>query len=387
MRLRIPGPTPVPKRVLDALGRPMVYHRSAEFKKYFQETTDLLRPLFGTQDLTPIMLSSSGTGALEAALSNVVGRGDTVICLDNGHWSSRFGDIARRLGVTVEIISSSWGDGADVEALRRRLAETSSQPVVAVLAVHNDTFSGAVSDLFEIGKVVTGTNALLVVDAVSSLGSMPVEADAWGLDVVVSASQKGLMCPPGLAFLTVSDKAWHHVARRQEPTTTYFNLKRAHELAIVGQTPFTPAIGLIFGLNEALTMIHEVGIPQTYARHTILNRALIAGAAELGFSLYPSAHVASTSVGVLRTPPGVEPDQLLKTMRDRFGTIIAGARNSPIAGQVIRISTMGYCTPEDVRLDIRELAMALEGSLPGLDEEAAIAAVEKALSADSVASR
>ena len=378
MRLRVPGPTPVPPRVLQALSQQVIYHRGSEFKGLLNETAAMLQPLFGTQTASPIVLTSSGTGALEAVLANSLRPGDRVLTLDNGHWGARFGRLATSLGASVEALSSPWGGGADADALRRRLAAPDGGEFVAVLAAHNDTFTGAVTDLAAIGGVVRDTAALLVVDAVSSLGCLPIETDAWGLDLVVSASQKGLMCPPGLALVTASDKAWariDQVAARGE----YFDLRKARDMAAQGQASFTPAVNLVRALHEALRMVHEAGIVETFARQARLGRALAAGAAQLGLSLYPDADVASPCVSVLRTPEGVDAAKIVATMRDRYGTQIAGARRSPLDGTVIRVGTMGYCQPDDIRLDIWQLAGSVQEQGQAVDVAAAIATTEREL--------
>ncbi|WP_260321898.1 pyridoxal-phosphate-dependent aminotransferase family protein [Micromonospora parathelypteridis] len=378
MRLRVPGPTPVPPRVLRALGQQVIYHRSSEFKELLHDTAAMLQPLFGTTAANPIVLTSSGTGALEAVLANSLRPGDRVLTLDNGHWGARFGRLATSLGASVEALSSSWGGGADAEALRRRLSASDGGEFVAVLVAHNDTFTGAVTDLAAISDVVRDTSALLVVDAVSSLGCLPIEVDSWGLDLVVSASQKGLMCPPGLALVTASEKAWKRIDK-VDPRGEYFDLRRARDMAAQGQATFTPAVNLVRALHEALRMVHETGLTQTFARQAHLGRALAAGVAELGMSLYPNADAASPCVSVLRAPEGVDAAKIVATMRDRYGTQIAGARRSRLDGTVIRIGTMGYCRPDDIRLDVWQLAGAVQEQGHTVDVATAIAATEREL--------
>ena len=378
MRLRVPGPTPVPARVLRALGEQVIYHRGAEFKELLNDTAAMLRPLFGTTTADPIVLTSSGTGALEAVLANSLRPGDRVLTLDNGHWGARFGRLATALGASVEAVSSPWGGGADAEALRRRLSAPDGGEFVAVLVAHNDTFTGAVTDLAAIGDIVRDTPSLLVVDAVSSLGCLPVEMDAWGLDLVVSASQKGLMCPPGLALVTASDKAWRRIDQL-DPRGEYFDLRRARDMAAQGQATFTPAVNLVRALREALRMVHEEGLTRTFARQARLGRALAAGVAELGLSLYPDAGVASPCVSVLRAPEGVDAAKVVAIMRDRYDTQIAGARRSRLDGTVVRIGTMGHCGPDDIRLDVWQLAGAIQEQGHAVDLASAVAATERAL--------
>lgn len=383
MRLRVPGPTPVPPRVLRALGQQVIYHRGSEFQELLRETVGMLQPLFGTRTAAPIVLTSSGTGGLEAVLANSLRPGDRVLTLDNGHWGARLGRLAASLGAVAESVTSPWGGGASADELRCRLSAPGGEEIVAVLVAHNDTFTGAVSDLAAIGEVVRDTPALLVVDAVSSLGCMPVEADAWGLDLVVSASQKGLMCPPGLALVTVSEKAWariNTVSQRGE----YFDLVRAREMAEKGQTTFTPAVSLVQALHEALTIVHEVGITQTFRRQALLGRALVAGADRLGLALFPDADVSSPCVAVLRTPKGIDAAKLVGIVRDRYATLIAGARHSPLDGTVVRLGTMGYCQADDIRLDVWQLAGALQDLGQVVDVASALAAAERELEAVAI---
>lgn len=356
-RLRIPGPTPVPERVRNASHRQVLYHRSDAFSALLSETTALLKPLFGTSGV-PLLLTASGTGGLEAALSNTISPGDRVIALDNGHWGRRFGHLAESLGGRVEYVVSDWGGDADVDTLRKIMSNPDSGSIRAVLVAHNDTFTGAVCDIGAVGEALRGSGALLIVDAVSSLGTMPVEADAWCADIVVSGSQKGLMSPPGLAFLCVSDKAWSKIDQRA-PVGEYWDLRKARKQAERGQTVFTPAVSLVAAVHEALCMIHEEGIPSVFQRHRLLSEALRRGVEALGLGLYAKVPGNSPSVSVIRLPEQIKSTELVRCLRDQYGTIMTGARNSRLDEKVIRVGTMGYCFPDDIRLDVWQLAQSL----------------------------
>lgn len=356
-RLRIPGPTPIPDSVRQALARQVIYHRSSEFSSLVSEIAISLRPLFGIDD-DPVFLTASGTGGLEAALANTIGPGDKVLALDNGHWGARFGRLAAALGAGVELQSSPWGTAPDADALRRRLAEPGGEDIAAVLVAHNDTFTGVVADLAAIGDAMRGHPALLLVDAVSSVGTMPVEARKWGLDVVVTATQKGLMCPPGLAVLAISDKAWKRIEARTV-NGEYWDLKRAGEMAGKRQTVFTPAVSVLFGLREALRIIHEKGIHTTFDRHRLLSNAFQKGIRQLGLRIFAPKDVASPSVGVVCLPDGVQSADMVRLLDNKFGTVITGARRSRLDGKVIRVGTMGHCEPDDIRLDVLQIGSAL----------------------------
>lgn len=356
-RLRIPGPTPVPERVRDALYRQVLYHRGKRFSDMLHQTAERLKPLFGTA-ATPLILTASGTGGLEAALNNTIRAGDRVIALDNGHWGRRFGRLAQALGAQVEYLVSPWGGDVDREALRARLAAPDAATIRAVLVAHNDTFAGTVADIAAIGRIVQSAAALLIVDAVSSLGTMPVLADEWGADIVISGSQKGLMSPPGLAFLCLSEKAWHSIEARP-PLGEYWDLRRARSQAAKDQTVFTPAVSTLAAVHEALLMVHEEGLEHVFKRHRQLALGLRRGVEALGLGVFTSPPCDSPSVSVIRLPEGVDGAQLVRHLRDQYGTIMTGARNSPLEGKVLRVGTMGYCFPDDVRLDVWHLAQSL----------------------------
>jgi aspartate aminotransferase-like enzyme len=248
----------------------------------------------------------------------------------------------------------------------------------AVLVTHNDTFTGAVCDLAEIGTFLRDLPTLLIVDAVSSLGSIPVESDSWGLDIVVAASQKGLMCPPGLAILSVSDKAWRRINDIHD-RGEYWSLRRARQAWNTNEAAFTPAVNTVFALHEALTMIHAAGIHATYDRQASLSKALVAGATELNLRLFPSPETASPSVAVFEVPDGIDANEVVSQLYTCFGTVAASARNSPLSGKVVRLGTMGHCQPDDIRLDIHQIATIFRKMGVATDEVAALNATESLL--------
>jgi len=376
IRLRIPGPTQVPERVLQAGTHPAIYHRGTEFSTLLDTVGFGLRAAYGTAGPV-VVLSASGTGGLEASLVNLLRPGDRVLAVANGHWGRRYGRLATNLGARVNEIEAEWGTGFPTDKIEMALAQASYR---AVLLAHNDTFTGAVGDLSTVAEVIRSHGALSLVDAVSSIGCMPIEMDASGVDVVIGASQKGLMSPPGLATVALSATA--RDALLEKPPTEYWDLNKALAMAEAGQTSFTPPTSLLFSLNEALAMIAEEGLPNVFNRHARMANALRAGAQVLGLMSFPDSTVASSSVVVLKVPTGLSASLLLSTLREQQGTLMAGARNSPLDGQIIRIGTMGACQPDDIRTDIDCLAQALKALGNSVDLVEAQAATDHILMMD-----
>lgn len=294
-RLRLPGPTTVPERVRLALAQPVVNHRGPEFGAVVKEIESRLQPIMGTKN--PVLLfAASGTGMMEASLANTMAPGDKALFICNGQFADRFADIAEGLGLEADRLEVPWGDAVDPLVLKARLAEADYR---AVIAIHNESSTGAVADLEAIGAIVRDTPALLIVDSVSGLGGIEMQQDRWGIDVLVSASQKALMCPPGLALASVSEKAWRVIDGDTRRARFYWDFRKARDNAVEGQTAFTPAVSLAHGLQEALRMIDEEGIPNALARHERLAAALQAGAAALGLPVFTSSPIRSNTVTVL----------------------------------------------------------------------------------------
>ncbi|MDX1430860.1 MAG: alanine--glyoxylate aminotransferase family protein [Gammaproteobacteria bacterium] len=365
-RLRLPGPTAVPERVLGAIARPVLSHRGAEFRCILAETVTLLRDVLGTAG-DPLLFAASGTGVMEAALANVLAPGDRVLVLAHGRFGERFAEIAATLGAAVDVVDTPWGEAIDLDAVASRLTDAEYR---AVVVVHNESSTGVVADLRGIGALLIDHPALLVVDSVSGAGGIDVRQDEWGVDILVTASQKALMCPPGLGVVSVSEKAWASMARHPGAPRVYFDLSLARNSAAKGETPFTPPTSLVEGLREALTMIHEEGLDAVLARHARMAAAMREGAAALGLESFP-ARDASATVSVLRVPADVEGGAIVRHMYERFGTVIAGARNK-LSGKVIRIGTMGACSDADIAMDVEQLeatlgALRARRSLPNGD--------------------
>ena len=352
-RLRLPGPTAVPDRVRRATSRPVLSHRGPEFRGILADTASLLRGVLDTEN-DPLFFAASGTGVMEAALVNVLAPGDRVLVLVHGRFGERFAEIATLLGAAVDVVDTPWGEPIDLGVVAARLREGDHR---AVVVVHNESSTGVVADLAGIGALLSDHPAWLVVDSVSGVGGMEMRQDRWGVDVLVTASQKALMCPPGLGVVSVSPKAWASIERDSGSPSVYWDFARAREAARNGETPFTPPTSLVEGLREALTMIHEEGVPEALARHRRMGKTLREGAAALGLASFP-ARDASSTVSVLRVPEDLEGGAIVRYMYERFGTVIAGARNK-LSGKVIRLGTMGACTDADIATDLQQLEETL----------------------------
>lgn len=375
-RLRLPGPTAVSRRVLDASARLVLNHRGPEFAEQLGEVNDMIRPVLGTKN-DILVHACSGTGVMEAALANVLGRDDRILVLCNGQWGDRFIGIAKALNININIdtIEVPWGEAIPIDALIQKLAENQ---YTAVIAIHNESSTGVVGDLKAIGEAVKPTSALLIVDSVSGAGGLELLQDEWGVDILVTGSQKALMCPPGLGIASVSDKAWHKIEEDRGQARFYWDFRKAREWAPKGQTAFTPPVTLVAALHEALMMIHEEGLGNVIARHAKLAAALRAGGDAIGLKMFPTAPMISDTVTVFSVPDGIDGVAIVKKMYTEHGSVIAGSRNA-LRGKIIRIGTMGIVTNDDIITDLEHLEATLSDL--GLDFEsgAGVAAAKQAL--------
>ena len=348
-RLRLPGPTAVPERVRQAMARPVLAHRGPEFRAILSRAEELMQPLLGTSNHV-LFFASTGTGMMEAALVNVLAPGERVLVAVYGQFGERFAQIARAMGASVDTIETEWGRAPDPAAIETRLRTAEYR---AVVVVHNESSTGVFAPLPEIGALLRGRPELLLVDSVSGLGGMEMRMDEWGVDVVASASQKCLMCPPGLGIAAISAKACEVVRRDDRLPRYYLDFRRAMESA--PETAFTSPVSMIAGLAEALEMIHEEGVPAVLARHQRLSSALRDGCAALGLPSFARENLSPTVVAVEAPGRGKE---IGRRMYERFGTVIAGSRNK-LSGRVIRIGTMGGVSAEDIQTDLEQLESCL----------------------------
>lgn len=353
-RLRIPGPTAIPERVRAATALPILSHRGAEFRVILDDVTRMMRALLGTtQDI--FLIGASGTGGMEAALINVLSAGDNLLVVENGQFGERFSSIAEGLPVQLDRLEVPWGQAVDAAMIAERMKAKSYR---AVALIHNESATGVVTDVAAVGAVLRNTDTLLVVDFVSGVGGMEMRMDEWGVDVLVTASQKCLMNPPGVAIAAVSAKAMRVVQAAHGIPRFFFDFRRAKASFDKGETPFTPAASLIVGLREALVMINEEGVPAVLARHARLAAASRAGFEALGFKIFPTAPLLSNTVTVGLIPEGLDGSAIVRHMHQAYRTVIAGQRTK-LRGKVIRTGTMGAIGPGDILTDLHYLECTL----------------------------
>jgi aspartate aminotransferase-like enzyme len=358
--LRIPGPTSLPESVRTAGSRQMVNHRGPEFKALLGRITAGLQRGFRTQNEV-ILLTASGTGALEAMVINVLSPDDPVLAISIGEFGERFAAIATAFGVDVRRYTVEPGHAADpaVVSERLRAMAATGTPARAVLVTHNETSTGVTNPMAEISAAIRSAapDALILVDGISGLGAIPFETDAWGLDLVATGSQKSWMSPPGLAMVSVSERAWQAMETARLPRF-YFDLRKARESARSGETPFTPAVGICFALDAALELIEAEGYEAVFARHAAVAAATRAGLAAMGFQLFADPAHASDTVTAALVPDGVDWPAFSKELRSR-GLVIAGAQGR-LAGKVFRVGHLGDVHVDDI---VRALETIEAGSL------------------------
>ncbi len=354
--LRIPGPTPCPDDIMELMSSPMINHRGPEFKELLFSVTDRLKRVFQTEnDL--YVLTASGTGALEASLVNTLSPGEEVIAAVTGSFGSRYADMAAAMGASVTRLDFEWGTDVDVATLRQALE---SQPDArAVLVTHNETSTGVVNDLEAISAVVKGEfNKLLLVDAISSLGCVPLPVDRWRCDVVATASQKGFLTPPGLSFISFGPEAWE--ARKSATAAgSYFDLVAAQSYLEKGQTPFTPNLPLFYALDRSLDVILGEGLEETFTRHAYFADMTRRGVKDLGLELLPEDRCASDTITAVRIPESVDGKALVDTLRLEHGVVVAGGLGK-LEGKIIRIGHLGAVSESDIVECLEALGKTLD---------------------------
>jgi aspartate aminotransferase-like enzyme len=372
LNLRIPGPTPVPADILEAVAHPMVNHRGPEFAALISRVAERLKDWFQTSN-DVLILSASGTGGLESAVVSTLSPGDKVLSVSIGAFGERFAAIADTYGAEVIPLQYEWGQAARPDEVRQALEEHAD--IKAVLVTHNETSTGVTNPLEEIASAVrspptdsgrTDGGPLLLVDAVSSLGAIPFEADGWGLDVVVTGSQKGWMVPPGLAFVSMSERAWRAYDQAKMPRF-YFDLGRHRDALPKGQTPWTPAMSIFFGLDVALERMAEEGAERIFTRHASMGRMVREGVKAIGLELLcQDERYASDTVTAIKCPEGIEVSALRNAIEDDYNVVLAGGQGK-LQGKIFRIGHLGLVEEED----IRETLDALEATLAKLGFKAA----------------
>lgn len=353
--LRIPGPTPIPPRVQQAMNQPILGHRSQEASQLISECSQRLKPIFGTiQD--PLILTSSGTSALEAAVINTLSPGDEALVIVTGAFGDRFTKIIDRYGYILHRLDIEWGKACQPEQLQTALQK--HPKTKAVFVTYCETSTGVLNPLKALAKVVqTYSDALFIVDGVSCLGAVSCQMDDWGLDLVVTGSQKALMLPPGLAFVAVSERAWNVIEQNQTPRF-YLDLLSYRNNLTKSTTPYTPAISLLFGLDEALRLLEEEGLEHTIQRHELLMKMCRAGVQALGLTLMTSNQDASPTVTSIYGGGESWSSEDLRKRLKQLQVYVAGGQQH-LKGQIFRIGHMGYCDALDVLTTLGALEMAL----------------------------
>ena len=373
-----PGPTPVPPEVLAAGAQPVLHHRGPDFRELMLRCLARLQEVCRTTNDT-LVFTASGSGAFESAVVNLLSPGERVLVVSAGEFGERWATMAETFGADVVQLRYEWGETPRPEDLRARLEESGAD---VVFLVHSETSTGVVADLEALAGAAREAGALTVVDAVSSLGAVPVETDGWGLDVVVAGSQKALMTPPGLSVVTVSPAAWERAARTTTPRF-YFDWAKLRDALATGSTPFTPAVSLVASFDAALAMLLEEGLEQAFARHAALGRACREGAKAMGLELFSPDEERSAIVTAILVPEGVNARELVLELRDRFGITVAGGHGD-LGVRMFRIGHIGYYDIFDITTALAavELLLAERGS----DVERGVA-VAAALEAYRVAVR
>ena len=357
LTLMIPGPTPVPETVLKAMGRHPIGHRSGEFQAIVRRTTEQLKWLHQTTS-DVLVITGSGTAAMEAGIINTLSRGDKVLCGDNGKFGERWVKVARAYGLDVEVIKAEWGQPLDPEAFRSALEADSAKAIKAVILTHSETSTGVINDLESIARHVKahGT-ALTLADCVTSLGASNVPMDEWGLDVVASGAQKGYMLPPGLSFVAMSARAWEAYERSDLPKF-YLDLGPYRKTAAKDSNPFTPAVNLYFGLEAALDMMQREGLEEIFARHARHRAAAQAGMKAMGLPLFAAKGCGSPAITAV-APEGIDAEQLRKAVKEKFDILLAGGQDH-LKGQVFRIGHLGYVCDRDVLTAVAAIEATLQ---------------------------
>ena len=352
--LMTPGPTPVPPEVLAATARPIVHHRSPDFRPVYRQCLDRLKEVYRTQN-DVLLYTASGTGALESVVANLCSPGDRVLVVSAGYFGERWADIARAYGCEVDHARYEWGETPAPDEVAARLDELGG--ATAVLVTQSETSTGVVVDVEAFAQVAKNAGSLIAVDAISSLGAVPCETDAWSLDAVASGSQKALMCPPGLASISVSQSAWEASAHAGAPRF-YFDWEKTRKGQEQQDAVFTPAVSIVVGLNVALGLILERGLEAAFEHHVRLGRACRAGVKAMGLELFSPDDDTSAVVTTVRVPEPVDGAQLLLDLRDRFGITLAPGQG-PIKGKVFRVGHLGYYDVFDITTALAGLELVL----------------------------
>jgi len=376
--LMTPGPTMIPPSVLAKLGTQIIHHRTKEFCAILSELNQNLKYVFQTKNHV-LTFASSGTGAMESAIANLFSAGDKVIVASIGNFGDRFAKIAEAFGLDVDKIAVEWGKAVDPSVIESRLNQDKEDKIKAVIVTHNETSTGVSNDIEKIAKIVSKTNKLFIVDAISSIGGLEIQTDKWGIDIVIGSSQKALMTPPGLAFVSVSEKAWeaHKNSKLPKFYWNYSAYKKALELD-TPDMPYTPAVSLIIAQNEAINLIKEEGLENVFARHKKLAMATQAGVEALGIELLPDKSVSSYIITAIKAPEGIDVENVRKIMNTKYDIMVTGGQQH-LKGKILRIGHCGFVDKFDLIKAFVALEFALKECGYAVEIGKGVSAVEKAL--------
>ncbi len=352
--LRIPGPTPCPDEVLQAMTKQMINHRGPEFGQIINEVTAKLKEVFQTKN-DVFLLTGSGTGGLEAAIVNTISAGDKVLSVSNGVFGERFASIAQQFGAEIIPLTFEWGRAADIDKIRQALRTETE--IKAVLVTHNETSTGVTNDLAQISATAKEFDKLTLVDAISSLSSIDLPVDGWHCDVVVTASQKGWMVPPGLAIVSVSEEAWRAHKKAKMPRF-YWDFAKAKSYLEKGQTPWTPSMTIVFALSLSLKMMLAEGLSNVFTRHTRVAKVARNSVKLLGLSLFADEKCASNTVTAVSAANGLDVKKMLRIMREEHQIVLGGGQQR-LDGKIFRIGHMGWVFEDDIDVVISALKVVL----------------------------
>lgn len=374
INLRIPGPTPIPPAVQAAMNKPMIGHRSNEASTLIKKISERLKPFFGTIE-SPLLFTGSGTSVLEAAVINTVQPKEEALVVVTGVFGDRFTKILTEYDVTVRRIDVEWGKTPNPDALKNILEQHPN--IKAVFFTQCETSTGVLNPIEKLAAVVREqSDALIIVDAVSSMGAVPFEMDQWGIDITVAGSQKAFMIPAGLAFAAVSQKAWQVIEKNKNPKF-YLDFKRYRDNLIKGTTPFTPAVSLLFGLGAALELLEQEGLPQVFKRHEVMKEMTRSAIRALSLPLMTSDEDASPTVTSVYQADGWDSERIRSDLKN-MGIVIAGGQQH-LKGKIFRIGHMGYCDPLDIVPVLTAIEISLKKQNVSLNLGTAIQAAEEVL--------
>ncbi len=341
----IPGPTPVPEKVLQALGRHPIGHRSKEFQDLVAVTTNNLKWLHQTEN-DVITITGSGTAAMEAGIISTLNKGDKVICGENGKFGERWVKVAKEFGLEVIKVEAKWGNPLNPEDFKQILDKDNNKEIKAVILTHSETSTGVINDLETISSHIRHhKQALSIIDCVTSIGACDVPVDKWGLDIVASGSQKGYMIPPGLSFVSVSEKAWKASENSNLPKF-YLNLKSYKKSLLSNSNPYTPAVNLVFALDESLKMMRTEGLDKIFKRHERHKLAISEAAKTLNLKLFANEKYLSPAVTAIQME-GIDAEKFRKAIKDKYDILLAGGQDH-LKGKIFRVGHLGYVNDRDI---------------------------------------